>query len=139
MRVRVLAVVALLAVAGCSEDKQGPVKTKPADDVDMPPPIEPPERATGMQACETYHARVCACAQAHADMAEECRLAEARPSSLAELFEMLDGTTANLGPKARRVTLKTARKTIRMCFEADAALDPVKCPRVTSPGSPTSL
>ena len=135
MRIVVAALCASLVAMGGCDAKEGPIKTK-SRDPDAPPPIAAAERDSGTKACVAYELRVCACVEAKPDLADECKLAKARPAALAELLNMLDGKTANLGPKAKRMTLFTARKTIRKCFEADAELDPAICPRVSPRVSP---
>lgn len=90
-------------------------------------PLPEEEVTRGHKACEAYVARVCECATAHADMAEECAMAKARP----EAFQLNLDVLASEGLSAieLQASKAAARKIAAACFEADGRLDPTKCPR----------
>lgn len=139
----VLAAALMLAAApggalGCTGE-EGPESAR-SEVMELPEA----ERARGVKACERHAARVCACAEPeseseseskaepHADadeaLVEACALATSRPEAL----KMALGAAAargDLEPRDRAAALGTARRIIEKCFEADARLDPSRCPR----------
>ncbi|RMH43298.1 MAG: hypothetical protein D6689_05455 [Deltaproteobacteria bacterium] len=122
---------AALVAAACIAGATG-CKKKADDEPDpwtAPPVMSDAEQQRGRQACEAYVARLCACAESRPELAESCRLAQAQPEALAQLFGMLNGKEGALGQRELREAQHTARRIIKDCFEKDAALDPATCPR----------
>lgn len=116
------AALALLAMGACSK--------KSSDSGDRPAkiaPMPPAEIARAEQACESYVARVCACAETHPELARQCELAKASPGALQINLELLASDGLEIGEqKAVKVE---ARKIAAVCFEADGKLDVAMCPR----------
>ncbi len=114
------ATIAAFACASCAKQSE-----KKQEAVIDPLPTE--EVTRGRKACDGYVQRVCECAKTHADMAEECALAKARP----EAFQLnIDVAKAEGLSKIEMQAGKVAaRKIAAACFEADSKLDAAKCPR----------
>jgi hypothetical protein len=120
-----LALCALLlafASASCSKESATSEESK----VD---PLPTEEVTRGRKACDAYVLRVCECAKTHADMAEECALAKARP----EAFQLnLDvAKSEGLSKVELQAGKLAARKIAAACFEADSRMDAAKCPRIS--------
>jgi hypothetical protein len=124
-----IALLALPAIAGgCSSSDSG----EPAQQTEKapgPPPLSKTERARGAKACERYAERVCACADSDPELEADCELARARPEAL-EMAAGASGATGDLEPGDRAAARQTARQIIEKCVEAQARLDPARCPRV---------
>ena len=118
---RVILGLVVLASTGCSKESA----TESAPVVE---PLPKDEILRGRKACQAYVDRVCACAQKHVAMADECALAKARP----EAFELnLEAATAPGLSKIELQAVKVAaRKIAAACFEDDGRLDVVQCPRL---------
>lgn len=85
------------------------------------------EVARAKKACDMYVARVCSCAEQHADMAETCALAKASPDALQINLDLLASTGLEIAEqKAVKVE---ARKIAAACFSSESKLDEQKCPR----------
>ncbi len=135
-RARLMAVllsVAIASVAGCADGAEG---EREGGDRGAAAPaqtdIPEAERARGMEACERYAKRVCACAEAESagdDLAERCALARSRPEAL-EMTLGTAGARGDLEPRDRATAVRQAQQIIQRCFEAEAALDPAECPRL---------
>lgn len=85
------------------------------------------EVARARTACKSYVARVCACAESRAALADECALSRAIPEALELNLDL--STTPGLSNAERQAVRVEARKIAAGCFEADGKLDPVDCPR----------
>ena len=99
----------------------------------MPPPIAVAEIQRGTMACVRYARRVCQCAQSGVAGLESCSLAQSRPQSLAAVVEILaagEDDKGLLGSKDVRAAQAAARKLMAACFDAEARLNPVECPRL---------
>jgi hypothetical protein len=113
---------------GCGDKKEPP----PGKGIGEPPPMTEVEKQRGRKACAKYAERACRCAAQHAELVEDCRMAQSRPESLEMALRILESgedATGKLGAKDRRATQAAARRTIKACFDADARLDPALCPR----------
>jgi hypothetical protein len=114
--------VLLLAIGACSK-KSDDGGSSPARIAPMPPA----EIARAEQACTSYVARVCACADTHPELTRQCELAKASPGALQINLELLQSDGLEIGEqKAVKVE---ARKIAAVCFEADGKLDAAMCPR----------
>ncbi len=113
---------AVLALPACSK-KQASEGQEAA-----PSPLPKAEAERGMKACEAYVARLCACAETHPELAEDCTLAKARPQAFALNLEL--SATAGLESADQTAVKVEARKIAAGCFEADSKLDPEMCPRL---------
>jgi hypothetical protein len=120
-----------VALAACRKSTEDDVA--PPRDPNEPPPLEQVEKERGVTACAAYAERVCACASDQPALAEDCKLAGARPEALATALELIDGKHGKLAKLDWRAAQASARKTIKACFEADARLDPATCPRPSLP------
>jgi len=111
--------LAVLASGCAKESSESPKATVAA--------IPEEEVSRGRQACEAYVERVCACAEQHPDMAEECALSKARPKAFELNLEL--GTAPGLSKVELQAVKVEARKIVAGCFEADSRLADTKCPR----------
>jgi len=119
-------VVLLVAAAavGCSK--------KSAEEENRPARIEPLPKAEverAQKACTTYVERVCACAEAHPELSQQCELAKASPGALQINLDLL--ASVGLEVAEQKAVKVEARKIAAVCFEADGKLDVAKCPRKT--------
>lgn len=93
-----------------------------------PSPLPKAEAERGLKACESYVARLCACAESHPELAEDCTLAKARPQAFALNLEL--SATPGLAPAEQTAVKVEARKIAAACFEDESKLDPQLCPRL---------
>ena len=114
-------VLALLVVLGCSRETE----KKP----EGPEPMKKEERERGVQLCEGWVARVCACAEKDPSLREPCDLARSQPEALRMPLALLDGAEGPLNDRERRMTEAAARKIVAACVKADAALPLERCAR----------
>lgn len=119
--IRLVPILLVLAACGAKDDDP-PEWT-------APPVMEPAEQQRGLQACTAYVERLCACAETHADLADQCTLARSQPEALDQLLGMVNGDEGKLGDREIREAQHSARRIIKDCFEKDAALSPTRCPR----------
>lgn len=126
--IRPVALLALLLPLALS---QGACSKKEASDSAAPAvsPLPKAEAERGLQACQAYVARLCACAESQPELAEECALARARPQAF-QLNLDLSATPGLEGAEQKAVKVE-ARKIAAACFEDEARLDPETCPRLT--------
>jgi len=112
----VVAVIALGVTGACSKSQdQGTAQ-------DLPEPVDPAEGERGKQACQAYVAQLCACAESRpddAELAESCRMAPAKLSSLAAVLEV-NRTSQDLTEIVS--TERTARKIMSSCIEEQSRL-----------------
>ncbi|MCP4444017.1 MAG: hypothetical protein GY811_01565 [Myxococcales bacterium] len=107
---------------GCSkessegEGRPAKIKAMPAAEV---------QRAK--MACEGYAARVCSCAEANPELVRKCDLAKASPGALQINLDLL--ASEGLEVAEQQAVKVEARRIAAVCFEADAKLDIVTCPR----------
>src|SRR5690606_20290519 len=97
---------------------------------DPPPAVSPLPKAEaerGLQACNAYVARICACAESRPELAEECTLARARPQAFQLNLEL--SATPGLSDAEQTAVKVEARKIAAACFEDEARLDSTLCPR----------
>jgi hypothetical protein len=119
-------VVLLVAVGafGCSKT--------PAEEESRPARIEPLPKAEverAQKACTTYVERVCACAETHPELSQQCELAKASPGALQINLDLL--ASVGLEVAEQKAVKVEARKIAAVCFEADGKLDVAMCPRKT--------
>lgn len=117
-------VLMLVALAGCSN----------SDNADAPEELAPAmsasERERGVQACDAYIERVCACSQARPDnveLKEMCDLAPAKRSSLNMILRLNDTPER---PEDRPGSRNTANRIIGSCIAGQSELDSLGCPRL---------
>jgi hypothetical protein len=101
---------------------------RPAGDK-APAPMKKEERQRGIDLCEGYVARVCACAAREVSLKDTCELARAQPEALQLPLALLDGAKGELNENERRLSESAARKIIAACVKADGALSLERCPR----------
>lgn len=112
-----------LAIAGACRKQAEP---EPAA---LPPPVSETEATRGLEACQDYREKVCACAEARAgdaEVRELCELSAAKRSGL-ELVLEVNRTTALAGERLK--TADTVRRYVRSCVEGVADLAARGCPR----------
>jgi hypothetical protein len=109
--------------ASCSKESA----TKQEAKVD---PLPTEEVTRGLKACDAYVQRVCECAKNHADMAEECALAKARPEAFRLNLDV--AKSEGLSKVEMQAGKVAARKIAAACFEADGRMDAAKCPRISN-------
>jgi hypothetical protein len=122
-----VAVCVALAMAGACRKQAEP---EPAA---LPPPVSETEATRGLEACQDYRDKVCACAEARpearpedAELRELCELSGAKRSGL-ELVLEVNRTTALAGERLK--TADTVRRYVRSCVEGTADLAARGCPR----------
>jgi hypothetical protein len=123
----VLVLCVALAVAGACRKQAEP---EPAA---LPPPVSETEATRGLEACQDYREKVCACADARAgdrpedaELRELCELSPAKRRGL-ELVLEVNRTTALAGERLK--TADTVRRYVRSCVEGIADLAARGCPR----------
>lgn len=95
-----------------------------------PPPMTQAEEARGLELCQKYVERLCACGAKDASFQERCELARAQPEGLKLHLSLLHGTEGKLNTKEARETTATAREAIAACVRSDGNLPPDLCPRL---------
>jgi hypothetical protein len=108
-----------LALAGCSKsDREA---TPPPSQT--PPPVTAAEKQRGVAACADYKIKVCECAGRRPDLAEQCRMADARVAALEMSLELADAA-ADTGEadSEKALAISNARKVMRKCIEEVAQL-----------------
>ena len=116
--------IALCAPLGCGKGEE----EQPAEPA-MPEPITDVEEQRGLEACEAYKARVCACAASKPDDAEMQEMCELAPGKLSSLKMVL---RVNRSPKTadeRYKTSRTAKRIMGSCISEQGKLDSKGCPR----------
>lgn len=120
--------------AGCAKDEG--TKAPPADDLvgTGKEELGLKETERGLQICDRYVARLCACAEKTPSPALEsdCRLARSMPEALRMQLRAVNGDSLDAGPVSAREGAELeaqARKTIAICVRKDGELDPAVCPR----------
>ncbi len=138
MRTLLVLISLLLVVAGaagCNKDdaKKGPA---PQDDLVNNPTgtgLGIPEAKRGLEICDHFVERLCACAKTDPSLADACRLQSSMPAALRMQLRAADGDDGlDGGPPSKRERAELeaqARKTINACLRADGELDPKVCPR----------
>jgi len=116
-----LAVAAALA-SGCKSRKAAP-----DDHSGRPARLADVERKRGTDACTDYVARLCACAEQHPELQEDCYLARAQPEALALALQVDDDPETSIDTAMR--TQAEARKIIAVCIAEAARLPQRGCPR----------
>lgn len=122
IRLAAIAIAAALAAGGCSSDKKDEA---PVDD--RRDPVTKQEGERGIQACEDYAKRLCACAETKPELADECELKRGKAKTLRMLLQVNRGDTSTDEERAR--TERAARRNIAACLEGHTALDEAGCPR----------
>jgi hypothetical protein len=119
--------VALLCIAlGIAGACRKQAEPEPAS---LPPPVSEPEATRGLDACQGYREKVCACAESKpedAELRELCDVSAAKRSGL-ELVLQVNRTTALADERLK--TADTVRRYVRSCIEGIAALAARGCPR----------
>lgn len=123
-----------LLFLGCSSDKN----EQPASPIPIAEPVAPNiqhftenEENRGIEACEAYVTRVCACSEKHQEFKEECDLARTLPGALK--FQIrASKAEGNINRRDKVAILASGRKTIANCIEKEVQLDDQKCPRPKS-------
>jgi hypothetical protein len=127
---RALAVAALVAAAAAGCEREPRERPRPAAAVDPGvPPMPEAEQARGVELCDRYVARLCACAERAPELADDCALARAQPEALGMHLALLRGAEGPLNPADRAVVEEHARAVIAACVRADGQLAPERCPR----------
>ena len=116
-----------LALGACSKKEDGNKAPAAAS------PLPKAEAERGLQACNAYVARLCACAESRPELAEECALAQSRPQAFQLNLEL--SATPGLSGAEHDAVKAEARKIAAACFEDEARLDPETCPR-PAPAAP---
>ena len=115
---RVLVIV--LAAAACSERHEPPPAPAPA------PEMSVAEIQRSRDACDSYVARVCKCAETNASLADRCKLAKALPEAVKISLEVASS------PDSKRADVvgaqSSVRKTFKECIDETAQLAAVGCP-----------
>ena len=114
--------IALSLAAGCRKQAE----PEPAA---LPSPVSEPEATRGLDACQDYREKLCACAEARAEDAELrelCELAAAKRSGL-ELVLQVNRTTELAAERLK--TADTVRRYVRSCIEGIGDLAARGCPR----------
>ena len=116
--IRALLVLAVLA--GCSKaDREPPA---PAE---RPPSIPAPEVQRGLDACQAYVEKVCACAQTVPSLAETCTLAKSMPEAI-EIGKRVASYPSSTSQDAAQAA-SSIRKTVKLCIEQTAQLPARGC------------
>jgi hypothetical protein len=134
--------LALVALSACRDRAARP----PTEEDPEHPRMADVEQQRAVQICEGYVARLCACAAKERDaaLAEQCDLARGQPEAVRLDLALLHGIVivpdagekhTVLNANERRVTEAALRKVVAACAQADAALDPARCPRLAPPAS----
>jgi len=121
--VRLLPSMVVLALGACAAEKSSPPEEK------APPPMKAEEQQRGVQLCEGYVTRLCACAANDPALKDQCELARSQPEALKLPLKMLAGSEGPLNARERLLTETAARKIIAACVKADGALPLDRCPR----------
>jgi hypothetical protein len=119
---RWIVVVALFACAKQAQDEGG-------QRAEGPSPMKKEEQDRGIQLCEGYVARVCACAAKDPTLQGQCDLSRSQPEALRMPLALLNGAEGKLNDNERRMSEAAARKIIAACVRSDGALPLDKCPR----------
>jgi hypothetical protein len=125
---RIWLLAAALALAGCKKDEGAP-PPGPGVGGDQSSSLTPAAVKQGMELCEGYVKRLCACAEKDASLAGDCELARGRPAALKMSVHLLSGGEGAISTRERLVAEAGVRKIVGACVSADAQLDPTKCPR----------
>jgi hypothetical protein len=132
--------LALAAVGGCKQGDRAasqPPAVEPEATVDPaqdPSGMSAAEAERGRQACRSYVAQVCSCAEKDAELASECDMARARPQAL-EMSLRSAVAEGNATDKDRRSIQANAEQIARACIEDAAALVKRGCAAPRSPRS----
>ncbi len=129
---RVLALGALAALLAAGQFLPGCRKADERAAEPGPPKMPTGEQDRGLEICRRYSARLCACAEKDASLAEACALGKGQPDGLELHIQLLrkGGEKGPLNTEERMMTEIAARKIIAECVSSDAALDPARCPRL---------
>jgi hypothetical protein len=119
--------IILLSACKQQDEQFGPA----AGDVggDKSVSMTPAEVKQGMELCEGYVKRLCACAAKDPALASDCELAAGRPKALKMSVHLVSGGEGAISTRERMEAEAGARKIIKACVSADAQLSPEKCPR----------
>lgn len=116
---RALAALVLLGTLGCKN------ASPPAPAADDRPTIAAAEIKRGQDACKTYVAQICACAEKQPDKQQACALARSLPDA------MQVGLDVAVTPDATRRDVVQAndsvRKIVKECIEQTAKLAGAGC------------
>jgi hypothetical protein len=116
-----LGLLALLALGAACKTQADPPPPPPPN-----PSMSAVEARRAKDACQTYVARVCACAETVPAMKQPCSLARALPDAV-----QVDLEVSAAGDTARRDALQTldsVRKIAKECIEQTARLPAAGCP-----------
>ncbi|MEM9490641.1 MAG: hypothetical protein AAGC55_15955 [Myxococcota bacterium] len=131
---RLVALVALLVCAACSQQNQ------PDDDpVALPEPITASEAERGEAACTTYAEQVCACAEQRPDdsqLAEACQFSRAKIQSFRMALQ-LNHQSASANDRVK--SARTVRRYIKSCIEGSAQVVARGCRVANATARPPEL
>lgn len=118
--------LALAALGGCTQGDRTAAKEPPAVEPGAPSDSDRSRRSAaeaerGRQACRSYVAQVCACAEKDAELNSECDMARSRPQAL-EMSLRAAVADGNATEKDRRSIQANAEQIARACIEDAAAL-----------------
>ena len=118
----ILVLICAFGTLGCSKESAG--------DRDRSSKIEALPKAEverAQKACTAYVERVCACAESHPALSQQCELAKASPGALELNLTLL--ASDGLEIAEQKAVKVEARKIAAVCFESDGKLDVAMCPR----------
>jgi hypothetical protein len=110
--------LAMLLLCACASEEAPPGST---------PTMAASEQERGVQLCQGYADRICACAGTDLALKDQCELARGTPDAVKLHIGMLRRKKLAEGD---RLQIESAlRKTVAACVNADGLLDPKTCPR----------
>lgn len=108
-------------VAGC-KDRREAAPTPSTE----PPPVTLPERQRAHDACTDYVQRLCACAERQPELAERCRLKQAKVEAVGLTLAVIDDPAS--APEAVTRARAEMVKVVARCIEEAAQLPTLGCP-----------
>ncbi len=111
-------VLALVLGIGCS-------KAETPAPAERPPAIAAPEVQRGLDACQAYVTKACACAQKTPALAETCTLAKSLPEAI-EIGKRVASYPSSTSQDAAQAA-HTIRNTVKQCIEQTALLASKGC------------
>lgn len=128
--------LALAALGGCKKSDRAasePPAARPEAAAE-PSGMSAAEAERGREACKSYVAQVCACAEKDAELASECDMARARPQAL-DMSLRSAAAEGNATAKDRRSIQANAEQIASACIEDAAALVKRGCAAPRAPRS----
>lgn len=117
--------VALALVAGCKDGGKGGKDERTAPGP-AAPPVTLPERQRASDACSTYVSQLCACAERRPELAESCRLKQAKVEAIGLTLAVIDDPAS--APDAVTRARAEMVKVVARCIEEAAQLPALGCP-----------